>query len=48
MQAIVVNSGREVTMYRVAGRIQVRHHYDHDSYTARGGALQRSIQMSGL
>jgi hypothetical protein len=27
MQAIVVNSGREVTMRRVAGRIQVRHHY---------------------
>ena len=27
MRAIVVNSGREVTMYRVTGRIQVRHHY---------------------
>ena len=27
MRAIVVNSGREVTMYRVRGRIQVRHHY---------------------
>jgi hypothetical protein len=27
MRAIVVNLGREVTMYRVAGGIQVRHHY---------------------
>ena len=26
MRSIVVNSGREVTMYRVAGRIQVRHY----------------------
>jgi hypothetical protein len=26
MRAIVVNLGREVTMYHVAGRIQVRHY----------------------